>query len=263
MPVDIIDSGKSTAEQNMAIDAELLHSLNENSVPILHFYEWLHPCATYGYFSSPSTLLNETGVSKYKLELAKRPTGGGIIFHQFDFAFSLLLPAAHPHFSLNTLDNYRYVNQIIAQVIQRFLTEDLQLELLACETDCSAHEDKREKSLRSFCMAKPTVYDVVYRGCKMAGGAQRRTKYGFLHQASIALTLPPDEFLAEVLPNPAIAAAMKKSSFPLLKGTVPFSEQENAKIILKNHLTESFYLDFAKSSLQLTLLNCFARRQHI
>lgn len=241
MTIDILDSGIATAEKNMAMDADLLLSLNENCNPILHFYEWKNPCATYGYFSLPNSQLNENGVYKYKLELAKRPTGGGIIFHQFDFAFSFLLPAMHPCFSQNTLENYRYVNQIIAKAIQGILAEELMLELLPCEKDCSTLEAAQQKPLRNFCMAKPTIYDVVSGGCKLAGGAQRRTKRGYLHQASIALILPPDDFLAEILPDASVAAAMKKCSFPLLKATASPAEKENAKIVLKKHLTEGFY----------------------
>ena len=241
MTVEILDSGKASAAENMAMDADLLLALSENSHPILHFYEWQNPCATYGYFSSPAVLLNEKGVYKYNLELAKRPTGGGIIFHQFDFAFSFLLPSAHSYFSQNTLENYRYVNQIIAKAIQGFLAEEVQLELLPCEADCPALENVHQKPLRNFCMAKPTIYDVVSGGSKLAGGAQRRTKHGYLHQASIALTLPPDDFLAEIVPEKMVIAAMKKCSFPLLKPCANFSEQEKAKIILKKHLTEGFY----------------------
>lgn len=243
MKLEILDSGKASAAENMALDADLLRTLNENSRPLLHFYEWKNPSATYGYFSSPMVLLNEKGIYKYNLELAKRPTGGGIIFHQFDFAFSFLLPAAHPCFSQNTLDNYRYVNQMIAKAIQDFMAEKLKLELLPCEADCKALENRHQKPLRNFCMAKPTVYDVVHRGSKLAGGAQRRTKHGYLHQASIALTLPPDDFLAEIVLEKTVIAAMKKCSFPLLKSDASASEQEKAKTILKKHLTEGFCLD--------------------
>lgn len=224
----------------MAMDGDLLLTLHEYSQPILHFYEWQNPCATYGYFSSPHLLLNQKGVTKYRLELAKRPTGGGIIFHQFDFAFSFLLPATHPCFSQNTLENYHYVNLIIAKAIQCFLTEKRQLELLPCDKDCSNREDSHQKSLRNFCMAKPTVYDVVSDGCKLAGGAQRRTKRGYLHQASIALVLPPDHFLAEILPDANVAEAIKQCSYPLLGTTASPVEQNNAKLFLKKYLTQGF-----------------------
>ena len=51
------------------------------------------------------------------LHLARRPTGGGIIFHLTDFAFSVLIPANHPSFSQNTLENYALVNRPVAFAI--------------------------------------------------------------------------------------------------------------------------------------------------
>lgn len=241
MKLTIIDSGKAPAEKNMAIDQQLLMSLDCHSQPLLHFYDWQGPSATFGYFCSPSTLLNAAGIRKHALQLAKRPTGGGIIFHQFDYAFSFLLPAPHPLFSLNTLDNYRLVNQIIAETIQSFLASDQPLELLPCDPLCSKQEDAHLKQLRNFCMATPTVYDVVQAGRKLAGGAQRRTKLGFLHQASIALTLAPEDFLTEVLlPESGIGAAMKKCSRPLLGKGCTTKEYESAKKALQSRLIEKF-----------------------
>lgn len=255
MKTRIIDSGEATASENMQMDAELLDQLEE---PTLHFYEWKNPSATYGYFSSPSLLLLEKGVKSRQLELAKRPTGGGVIFHSFDFAFSFLLPASHPSFSLNTLDNYRTVNQIIARAIHRFLRSEettsyrsfdpsalhlddaFHLELLPCEDACSPKKSPNQ-DFRHFCMAQPTIYDVVCQGRKLAGGAQRRKKRGFLHQASIALLIPPDDFLIDVLPNSEVATAMKMSSFPLLKSSIDTLDFERAKTFLKFILTKEFY----------------------
>src|SRR5262245_8608200 len=115
-----IDSGKETAIKNMAIDQKLLSTLQSDGLPILRFYDWAFPSATHGYFSSPDGLLNMQAVNSYGLQLAKRPTGGGIIFHEYDFTFSFLLPASHPFFSLNTLDNYAFVNRIVAKAVRQF-----------------------------------------------------------------------------------------------------------------------------------------------
>ncbi|MBA3602789.1 MAG: hypothetical protein H0W50_03940 [Parachlamydiaceae bacterium] len=252
MNLKIIDSGKKSAEENMEIDRHLLLSLDpaNDASPILHFYDWQQPSATYGYFSSPLTQLNPSAVEKYGLHLARRPTGGGIIFHQFDFAFSFLLPASHPQFSLNTLDNYRLVNTVIAKTILQLLEvhptehinkDDLtQLELQTSTKKCS-EDTLVEKELRNFCMALPTVYDVIRGDHKLAGGSQRRTKLGFLHQASIAMMIPPDNFLDEILAHNAnIAKAMKKHTFHLLGIEATAEEKISIKKTLKNLLVENF-----------------------
>jgi lipoate-protein ligase A len=235
-----MDSGHQTAEKNMGIDQQLLLSLDQHNNPILRFYDWINPSATFGYFSSPESLLNMEASKDYGLQLAKRPTGGGLLFHEFDFTFSFLLPTTHPQFSLNTLDNYRLVNQIVANAIQQYLYYERPLELL-CGPSIPPENRSQDKELRNFCMAIPTVYDVVSNGRKLAGAAQRRTKLGFLHQGSISLKLPSDDFLKRILlPGTSIADAMKTCSYPLLDASHSLTEQEAVKGALKGLLSKEF-----------------------
>ncbi|MFS8563928.1 MAG: hypothetical protein LVR00_06280 [Rhabdochlamydiaceae bacterium] len=100
MAWEILDTGKRSAKENMEIDAYLLDTLGDKRDPILHFYEWAGDCATYGYLTNPKDYLDEEGVAARGLSLAKRSTGGGIVFHSWDFAFSVLVPAESPFFLL-------------------------------------------------------------------------------------------------------------------------------------------------------------------
>lgn len=234
MSIQIIDTGIASPEENMAKDMELLDSLSPNPQCLIHFYEWNAPAATYGYFSCPSKLLKPLGVAKHGLSLARRPTGGGLIFHQYDLAFSILLSASHPHFSLNTLNNYRFINTLIARAISQSFNLQLRPQL---------HEllGAKKQQINQFCMAQPTIYDLVIDGKKVAGAAQRRTKLGFLHQGSISLQLPKQEFLDDLLfPESGIAQAMQISSYPLLADDSNSTALKNAREILKKCIVNSF-----------------------
>ena len=46
-------------------------------------------------------------------------------------------------------------------------------------------------------MAKPTQYDIVYKGKKIAGAAQRKKTQGYLHQGTISLAAPQIDLLQE------------------------------------------------------------------
>ena len=214
----------------MEIDRELLSRLSHIQNPILHFYEWEAPCATYGYFLNPHDYIQASAVEKLQLQLAKRPTGGGVIFHLCDFAFSMLLPASHSDFSLNTLENYAFVNNIVLEAVQGFSGGKLKTQLLeteATQKDFSAY----------FCMAKPTQYDVMIEGKKVGGGAQRRTRHGYLHQGAISLMLPPEPFLAEVLlPETGVLENMRRNTFALLGHAATAQEQLEAKKELRKQL---------------------------
>ncbi len=171
--LEILDTGISTAEENMRFDEKLLENLAAEGNPILHLYSWARPSATYGYFIRPENHLDLKKAANHHLDLARRPTGGGIVFHIWDLAFSFLMPASCPQFSTGTLQNYQFVNKAVLEAVQeRFsLTPELISEdAPSLGPDC-----------KNFCMAKPTQYDVVYKGMKIAGAAQRKRKQGYLH----------------------------------------------------------------------------------
>lgn len=214
----------------MDSDYERLLNLTAASNPVLRFYSWKGDCATYGYFLNPLDYLNPEGVQTAALQLARRPTGGGIIFHMSDLAFSVLVPAGHPAYSCNTLENYAFVNRRVAAAIQQFRQASVP-QLL-------------EKNLNSagmdFCMAKPTIYDVMIDGLKVGGAAQRRTKQGFLHQGSLCLKLSEVSWLKSVLNDPEqVISQMYQHSYPLLaewEGARYFQAKEN----IKRHLAHAF-----------------------
>ncbi len=224
----VLDTGPATAERNMQIDKDLL---SKGEHPILHFYDWIHPSATYGYFIHPELFLK----ADHSLDLARRPTGGGIVFHLCDLAFSVLVPAHHPAYSLNTMDNYAFVNRAVSRAILDFL--GVQPELLPAEPLPA------DKASSHFCMAKPTKYDVMIAGRKVGGGAQRRTKEAFLHQGTISIGMPEEAFLHSVLKQKTqVFESMRRHSYYLLGNTWTHDQLRSAKAELRHLLAASFML---------------------
>src|SRR5690242_9702910 len=126
---EILDTGRQSAEENMRLDAELLEKAESFSKPILHFYDWEGDSATYGYFTDPAKFLDLSQAHSLSLNLARRPTGGGIIFHIWDMAFSVVVPSHCSEFSINTLDNYAFVNRAVLMAIKEFLGHQPSLSL--------------------------------------------------------------------------------------------------------------------------------------
>lgn len=227
----ILDTGKHRAKENMAIDADLLKNMKPGDPPILHFYEWEGASATYGYFLDPGKYLNLKESTRMRLNLARRPTGGGIIFHVSDLAFSVLVPAGFPHFSSNTLDNYDFINNAVKSGVKNFFENNEDLSLLPEEPT------PLDENCRHFCMAKPTKYDVMLNGRKVAGAAQRKQKQGYLHQGSIAIALPKENFLNRVLlSNTQVQEAMTQNTFSILGKDWTQKDLEEVREILKRQL---------------------------
>lgn len=232
--LDLKHSGLRPASYVMEEDARLLESLGD--VPLLHNYTFVGKAATFGYFVKPEDFLHLDVAREVGLELARRPTGGGLIFHSFDLAFSFFMPASHPAFSTNTLANYAFVNLACKEAIRAF-----------CGTESDLLVEGCGPCLR-FCMASPTQYDLVVGGKKVGGAAQRRTKRGYLHQGSLCLLKPDSDWLRAVCKNPAIFELMQTQSYPLLQEA---SSLEAARERLQQLLFESL-----KKTLRESLASC-------
>lgn len=232
----VIESGKMHPEEAMAKDAALLGDLDQNNPSCLHFYEWEGPSLTYGYFTDPSRYLNYDALNKHGIRIGRRPTGGGMIFHFSDFAFSVLLNASHFSLSMNPLQNYAYINLKVAKAIFRFSGGIVQPDLLQEEPTCSKNE------CLPFCMAKPTRYDIFSDGKKIGGAAQRRTKQGLLHQTSLNLLYPSFDLIREILlDGDSIANAMEKNSGALLPYGKSDADMTNIKSQLRQLIIEVFF----------------------
>ncbi len=221
----ILDTGEAPAKKNMAIDADLLQQICMHPQPILHFYEWRGNSATFGYFARPENLLNFEAVSQLQLNLARRPTGGGVLFHFTDLAFSIVVPASHPLYSHNTLENYARINQIVKLSIHELMGNSFQL---------LTEEASINTSSIHFCMGKPTIYDVMMGPCKIAGAAQRRTKHGLLHQGSIHLALPDWDIISRLVKDCKVVESMRAHSV----GLVEPQNLDEARRQIKDCLTQ-------------------------
>jgi lipoate-protein ligase A len=229
MLLECWDSGVASAADNMALDRTLIGQLETRQRPLLHTYQWHGTCATYGYFCRPDDWLDISAAVKMGVEFACRPTGGGITLHTNDLAFSFVLPAHHPAFSLNTLNNYAFVNRAVGIAVERWCQFNCKTDLLPVEAE------PLSDSCRHFCMARPTQYDLVIAGRKVGGAAQRRTRYGYLHQGTILLHWPEEALWKSLVRDQVVWSSMQQHSYPIAQ-EVPHLELDDVRSELKKLL---------------------------
>ncbi|MGK5593929.1 MAG: lipoate--protein ligase family protein [Parachlamydiaceae bacterium] len=225
---DLIETSPCHPVENMKSDEMRLQAALPSDVPSIRFYRWLPCSVTYGYFLKPGEYFKE---GQEDLLLARRPTGGGIILHDYDLAFSILIPSGHLRYSMNTIDNYAFVNTCLLQALKS-CSGSLPFSFFKTRGECRPN----------FCMARSTIYDLVVDGKKVMGGAQRKTSRGFLHQGSICLRLPDAHFLQKHVKNhERYIQDLLAHSFPLLH----YSQMPYEAFV--NDLKQAIFKAFADS----------------
>jgi lipoate-protein ligase A len=168
-----LDSGAGDPAWNMAMDEVLLSAVAGVGAPILRFYGWRAPAATFGYFQHHADVELMTSLRP----LVRRMTGGGLVPHDADWTYCLVFPPAHEWYRLRAGDSYRRLHEWIRDSFARL---GLATELAPC---CA-------KELPGRCFAGPEKFDLLWQGRKVAGAAQRRAKEGLMIQGSVQ-PVPP------------------------------------------------------------------------
>lgn len=166
--------GSHEAALNMALDEALLAGIRPLGQPVWRCYEWAVPSVSLGYFQPFDT-------APAGAVVVRRPTGGGMVQHDGDFTFSLTVPPGHRLTQLPRERSYEAVNGIVSAACKA----------LGVETWLAEQSVTAPDRARMTCFTVPARYDVVSAAGKLAGGAQRRTAHGLLHQGSVALSRLP------------------------------------------------------------------------
>jgi lipoate-protein ligase A len=152
----------------MAMDEALLEAMPRLRRPVLRFYGWSEGAASFGYFQHYAEVERMTPLRP----LVRRPTGGGIVPHHADWTYSLTFPAAHEWYSLSATGSYLRVHEWLQAAFTR-LNVDTQL------------APAKVKAQPGECFVGCEKSDLLWRGRKIAGAAQRRRREGLLIQGSV------------------------------------------------------------------------------
>jgi lipoate-protein ligase A len=163
-----LNSGKCDAAFNMALDEALLENISRLGKPVLRFYGWTEPAATFGYFQK----FSEVECVTLLRPLIRRPTGGGIVPHDADWTYSFVVPPNHEWHLLKAIESYHRIHEWIQNAFAK----------LKVETELAPH---CKKSAPGQCFVGHEKFDLLWHGKKIAGAAQRRNKLGLLIQGSV------------------------------------------------------------------------------
>jgi len=164
----LVRSGVCDYAFNMALDEALLEAMPRLGRPVLRFYGWTQPAASFGYFQKFAEVERLTLLRP----LVRRPTGGGIVPHDADWTYSAAFPPAHEWYELAASESYRRIHEWIQAAFA-----SLKIPTIVAP--------EARKSLPGQCFVGFEQYDLLWKGRKIAGAAQRRRRDGLLIQGSV------------------------------------------------------------------------------
>ena len=166
----------------MAVDEAMLWACSLNKIPpTLRLYGWEPPAVSIGYFQEERDFSERQDMPD--VDIVKRLTGGGAIYHGNELTFSLVCRCSDNGAFGGVEESYAAIagavaNGLVALGINAGLRGD--------PASASPVSGPGRKS-PYFCFEKPSKFDVTTDGLKIAGSAQRRRNEAFLHHGSIPI----------------------------------------------------------------------------
>ena len=198
-----LDSGPAPAAENMMRDEELLREAGRaGALPVLRFYAWSPPAVSLGRFQDADRSVNAEGCRRHGIDVVRRVTGGRAVLHKDELTYSLVSPAGNRLFPNDVLGTYK--------VIAAGLLDGLRGLGIAAEmvTRPRAHGGPvRDMPQDAACFSSPSWYEIVARGRKIVGSAQRRVGGAFLQHGSILIAYDP-VLEAELIPGGGLQDAV-------------------------------------------------------
>jgi lipoate-protein ligase A len=186
MILHLLPTRTAGAAENMAVDFLLLQRYPQPAAPRFRHYEWRGPACTFGYAQKIAAVrellatearLQSPDTDGGRLDLCRRPTGGGLVDHRADWTYALVIPRGHPFEEARATQSYRLIHEALAAALR---AQDI-----PAATKPTADEAAAEAG--GVCFQRAEVHDVVHTvtPAKIAGAAQKRNVHGLLFQGSI------------------------------------------------------------------------------
>jgi len=173
----LICSPPGSAKYNMALDEKIFSRYLEDGIGVLRLYRWQSPSFTYGFSQMPTSQINLGACATDGVEVVKRITGGGILFHDDEITYSFVCNKSDVGEAQGVFVDYRNICKFLLRFYESLgLTAAFALEALGFRDRCAPHE---------LCCAAHEKYDIVIGAKKIGGNAQKRNRQAIFQHGSI------------------------------------------------------------------------------
>ncbi|MDD5465441.1 MAG: lipoate--protein ligase family protein [Candidatus Omnitrophica bacterium] len=163
----------------MNFDEKIFNRYLEDGIGVLRIYRWERPSFTYGFSQNPRNKINLDKCASDGIQIAKRMTGGGILFHDDEITYSFVCSKEDVGEPKGVFVSYRNICKFLMRFYESLgLFPEFALQAESFNNRCAPNE---------LCSASHEKYDIVIGGRKIGGNAQKRRRQVIFQHGSIPL----------------------------------------------------------------------------
>lgn len=169
---------RADATWQLAVDEYLLETQSNEGA--LRTYQWDKTSITFGYNLSYQEVVNCLG--SVPRSPIRRLTAGGLVNHQNDYTFSIVIPKKNPFYDLTAKQSYQSIHRTIQAILKNLGVETILHPCVHCE------DPRPSEASVNSCFENPVAFDLVRQGSiyqKVLGSAQKRTRKALLLQGTL------------------------------------------------------------------------------
>lgn len=190
----LLVDGHLTGAQNMARDEALL----AEGAPTVRLYGWRPACVSLGRAQTEAEV-DLDAARAWGVDVVRRATGGGAILHnEEEVTYAVVLPLDHPGLPRDIAGSF--------SVMGAGVVEALRALGLPAEVE-SVPDNTRE----TLCYVRRQGTNVMVKGRKVSGGAQRRTDKAVLQHGTV-IVRRDEERMARLFRTPVDAVRARVTS---------------------------------------------------
>ncbi len=165
----------------MELDEKIFERYLDDGVGVFRVYRWERPSLTYGFSQNVQDEINLQQCAADRIQIAKRITGGGILFHDNEITYSFVCSKDDVGEPQSEIVAYRNICKFLMRFYESLgLVSKFALEDKNFKDRCAAHQ---------LCSASYEKYDIVIGGRKIGGNAQKRKRQVVFQHGSIPLSV--------------------------------------------------------------------------
>lgn len=105
-----LETGANPAAFNMGLDEAILESVSSGAEPpTLRLYAWKPSAVSIGYFQGVRDEVDLDRCAELGVDVVRRLTGGGAVFHAAELTYSVVVPDKHPLAAGGIMESYRAI----------------------------------------------------------------------------------------------------------------------------------------------------------